>query len=151
MSPNLKGPLTQNFNKDQVVFLGGSPENELFYIHSGKIMICVLKGSQITPLSYLSAGEFLGELSFFDGEPRSATVIAVEESSLIAIPVSEKTKQFPEWLLKLAQSLTKKIRYNDELIRKHGIRKRQVETIKPLSIEEQTHYYQVIKRYQGKA
>ncbi len=114
-------------------------------------MICVLKGSEVTPLSYLGPGEFLGELSFFDSNPRSATVIAVEESTLITIPVTEKERQIPDWLLKMAQSLTTKIRENDELIRKHGIKKKTAETIPPLSIPEQTHYYQVIKRHKDAA
>lgn len=138
----------KQYNKGQVVFLAGSDETDLYFIESGKLMICVLKGSEVTPLSYLGPGEFLGELSFFDEQPRSATVIAIEDSVLSTIPSEARNTEFPKWLLSLAKSLTKKIRYSDELIRKRGIRKRQVESIKPLSIEEQTQYYQVIKRYQ---
>lgn len=151
MSGQEKPLTTKHLKKDQVIFSAGSSENDLYYIRSGKIMICVLKGSQVTPLAYLGAGEFLGELSFFDGQPRSATVIAVEDSIITTINETEKKVEFPGWLLKLAQSLTHKIRYNDELIRKRGIRKNKVDTIKPLTIEEQTYYYQVIKRHQEQA
>jgi len=146
---NTSNQFIQNFKKDQIIFLAGQLENTLYYIRSGRVMICVLKGSQVTPLSYLEEGQFLGELSFFDDQPRSATVIATKETSLFAIPFSEKEKQFPDWLLKLGQSLTKKIRHNDELIRKHGLRKKHVESIRPLNIEEQTYYYQLIKKYQN--
>ena len=62
----LKGPLTVNLNKNEVLCREGDEDIDLYIIHEGKLLICGLKGSQVTPLAYLEAGEYLGELSFFD-------------------------------------------------------------------------------------
>ena len=148
MNQTIKEATSLSFKKNQVVFLANSKESDLFFIQSGKLMICVMKGSEIIPLAYLGQGEFLGELSFFDHKPRSATVIALEESILLSVSTHQGEKQIPSGILTMARSLTKKVRYNDELIRKHGLRKRHIESIAPLSIEEQTHFYQVIKKHQ---
>jgi len=141
----ISGPMTLNKKKGEVICLAGEQEFDLYIIHSGKLLICVNKGSQITPLAYLNAGEYLGELSFFDKKERSAHVICVEDTSLIKIPDTELEKQFPRWLSTLAKEVTSKLRHSDEVIRKKGIRKQNVDTIKPLSIDEQRDVYQTIK------
>jgi CRP-like cAMP-binding protein len=144
----LTGPLTLNVEKDQMLCAAGDTENDLFIIHSGKIMVFVNDGTKVTPIAYLGPGEYLGELSFFDNQPRSAHAIAIEASSLIRIPVSEIDRQFPRWLITIAQSITGKIRGADELIRKKGIRRQNVESIKPLTIDEQRHFYKILSEYQ---
>lgn len=147
MSEKLSGPMAINLAKGEMVCAAGEMDNDLYIIHSGKLMVYVLKGSQVIPVAYLSEGEYLGELSFFDGEPRSANVVCIADSTLIKIPVQEINKQFPKWLLTLAQGFTRQIRELDELVRGKGIRKKNVETIKPLSIEEQREFYQIYTDY----
>ena len=139
------GPMTLQLKKDELIFRAGDTNTDLYIIHSGEVLVYVINGTQVTPLAYLGAGEYLGELSFFDHEPRSAFVIATEESTLIQIPTEELQRQFPAWLALLARHITKKLRDTDELIRKKGIRRQNVESIKPLSIEEQRHYLERTK------
>ncbi len=145
-SDKISGPLTLNKKAGEIICVAGEQECDLYIIHSGKLLICVNKGSQITPLAYLSEGEYLGELSFFDGKERSAHVICLEDTSLIKIPVTEINRQFPHWLSKMAKEITTKLRHSDEIIRKKGIRKQNVDTIKPLTIEEQREYYLAIQK-----
>ena len=147
MTERLSGPMAVNLNKGEMVCAAGEKDYDLYIIHSGKLMVYVLKGSQVIPVAYLNAGEYLGELSFFDREPRSANVVCVEDSTLIKIPVQEIDKQFPRWLLTLSQSMTQQVRELDEIVRAKGIRKKNVESIKPLSIDEQTEYFQIYKNY----
>jgi CRP/FNR family cyclic AMP-dependent transcriptional regulator len=143
----LSGPMSLNLSAGEIVCAAGEEKHDLYIIHSGKLMVFVTKGTQVTPVAYLEGGEYLGELSFFDGMPRSAHVVAIEDSSLIKIPSEELGKQFPNWLITLAKSITSKLRHTDEVIRTKGIRKKNVETINALSIEEQRHYYQLLKDY----
>lgn len=124
-----------------ILFAPGDKNADMYYLQSGKVMIFVQKGSQITPLAYLDQGEVIGELSFFDHEPRSAGVICVSDCSFIKIPSEIVDATFPEWLRILALNLTGKIRKCDELIRQKGIRKKNLQSIQPLSIEEQTKIY----------
>ncbi|MBT3584460.1 MAG: cyclic nucleotide-binding domain-containing protein [Halobacteriovoraceae bacterium] len=145
MGGEVSGPLTLSMKKDELVCTAGDSECDLYIIHSGKLLVFVNEKSKITPLAFLGPGEYLGELSFFDGQSRSAHVVCVEDASLIKVPVTELNKQFPDWLITLAKSITTKLRKTGELIRVKGIRKQNVESMKALSIEEQTHYFQIIK------
>lgn len=144
---DISGPLTRQMMKGDIVCAAGEHDSSLYIIHSGRLLVFVTDGTKVTPLAYLGEGEYIGELSFFDGEPRSAHVICVEDSTLIEIPVSEIQKQFPDWLVTMAKSITQKLRNSSELIRQKGIRKQNVETIKPLSIEEQRDYYRFLQGY----
>ena len=144
----LSGPLTLNLKAGEMICAAGEENYDLFIIHSGKLMVFVSDGTKITPLAYLGEGEYLGELSFFDHQPRSAHVICVEDSTLIQIPVDELQNQFPGWLISIAQNITKKLRHSSDLIRKKGIRKQNVESMKPLSIDEQREFYQTLEKYQ---
>ncbi len=145
----LEGPLTRNYKKGDIVCVKGEEENDLYLIHSGKLLVFLSKGTQITPLAYLNAGEYFGELSFFDGEKRSAHVACIEPSTLIQIPILELERQCPSWLVTVATSITDRIRRLDQLIGDKGIRKKKVETISPLSIDEQRLFYQALQNHQA--
>lgn len=133
-----------NLNKDQILFLAEEKDASLYIIESGKVMIFVQKGSEIIPVAYLGKGEFIGELSFFDSKKRSAGVICLEDTTFKKIPFEVMNEQFPDWLKIIGQQLTRKIRLGDELIRSKGIRKTNVESIKPLSISEQTRWFKLV-------
>ncbi len=130
--------------KDEILFRAEDPENDLYIIKSGRVMVFVQKGSQIIPVAYLDEGEYIGELSFFDDGKRSASIVCLSDCEFAKIPSSEMINHCPEWMKTLGQQLTKKIRNGDELIRSKGIRKKNVEGIKPLSIEEQTHFFKIV-------
>lgn len=147
MSEAISGPLTLNLKKDDVICISGEHNYDLYMIHSGKLIVMVNNGTKVTPLAYLNAGEYLGELSFFDHAPRSAHVVCLEDTTLFKVPIEEKENQFPAWLNTIALSITKKLRHSNDLILKKGIRKQNVESVKPFSIEEQRHYYQLLQKY----
>ena len=64
----------------------GDVGDELFIIRQGlvKIVLTSFEGREII-LALLKEGDFLGELSLIDGEPRSADAIAVENTEVIII------------------------------------------------------------------
>lgn len=128
---------------DQFLCQAGDTDADMYKITDGELLVFVIKGSQVTPLAYLGPGEFVGELSYFDHQPKSAYVIATQETHLIKIPNKLVDKHFPEWMKRLAVDITGKLRATDELIRQKGIRRKKAEGIKPLSIEEQSHYYKL--------
>ncbi len=130
--------------KDSVLCLEGDTDNSLYIVKSGKLMVCVKKGTQVIPLAYLGANTYLGELSFFDEQPRSANIIALEETEILRLPPAELKSRFPQWLLDIALQLTKKTRLVDEVIKGRGLKKKNLESIKPLSIDEQRHYLTIL-------
>lgn len=130
--------------KDEVLARAGDIDKRLYLIESGELLICALSGSMITPLAYLRDGEFVGELSFFDGAPRSAYIIALKETTLVEIPEAA-ISLIPNWLITMAKNLTAKIRKIDALIATKGIKRKGSGTLRPLSIEEQRHFYLLLK------
>jgi CRP/FNR family cyclic AMP-dependent transcriptional regulator len=146
---NPEGTIPFKMKKDEILFLAEEKENDLYIIKKGRVMVFVQKGSQIIPLAYLGAGEYIGELSFFDEEARSASIICMEDCSFVKIPTREMHEHCPTWLRLIGQQLTAKLRSGDELIRSKGIRKKNVEGIKPLSIEEQTHCFKLVDQYKN--
>jgi CRP-like cAMP-binding protein len=141
---------TMSLKKDEILFLAEEEKNDLYIIQKGKVMVFVQKGSQIIPVAYLGAGEYIGELSFFDDEPRSASIICVENTDFIKIETAEMNEQFPSWLKILGQQITKKIREGDELIRTKGIRKKNLESIKPLEISDQSRFFKLVDVHKTK-
>lgn len=130
--------------KDEILFLADEKQNDVFIIQSGKVMVFVQKGSEIIPVAYLGKGEYIGELTFFDEGKRSASIICIEDTEFVKISTEEMEKNCPAWLKTIGQQLTRKIREGDELIRSKGIRKKNVEGIKPLSIDEQTRCFKLV-------
>ena len=144
MNPEIEGTTKLSLKKDDILFLAEENEKDLFIIERGKVMVFVQKGSQIIPLAYLGEGEFIGELTFFDQDKRSASIICTEDSDFIKISVDQLHEHCPHWMKTIGIQLTRKIRDGDELVRSKGIRKKNVEGIKPLSMEEQSYCFKLV-------
>ena len=64
----------------------GDPGSTLYVVESGQVN--VVRDQEDGPgisLATFGPGEFFGELSIFDGERRSATVIAVEDTETVTL------------------------------------------------------------------
>ncbi len=128
----------------KIVCREGEPSTELYFLESGKLLICTLSGTQVKVLSRISPGEFIGELSFFDGKLRSSYVVTLEESKLIQIPKQEITGKLPDWYIQVGINLTKKIRLLDHIIQDSNVRRSNTEESKPLPIDEQRKIYDLL-------
>lgn len=60
----------------------------LYVIVSGTADVRLEQGGLTTTVSTLEPGKFFGEMSLLTGEPRSATVVAVTQLSVIAVSKS---------------------------------------------------------------
>ena len=66
-----------------------------------------------TILSFLERGDFFGEMSLIDGEPRSASVRTVSDSQLMIIyrdAFLSLIKQYPELAMSLLSEMSKRLR-----------------------------------------
>ncbi|MDP6581198.1 MAG: cyclic nucleotide-binding domain-containing protein [Vicinamibacterales bacterium] len=70
---------------DTVLITEGTDPDNLYILLSGVVDIRV-SGIGATPLAKLGPGELLGEMSFLDGAPASANVVAGEPSLVLALP-----------------------------------------------------------------
>jgi CRP-like cAMP-binding protein len=78
--------LRRRYAKGQAVFHQGEAGTSLYLIESGavKILITTPEGKGLV-LRLLGPGDFFGELSLLDGEPRSADAIAQEPCELLLL------------------------------------------------------------------
>jgi CRP/FNR family transcriptional regulator/CRP/FNR family cyclic AMP-dependent transcriptional regulator len=82
----LKAAEKKKYRKNKVIFFEDEFGDVFFLIISGKIKVTKisLDGHEII-LSILKEGDFFGEMSLLDNEPRSATAIALDDSELIVL------------------------------------------------------------------
>ena len=125
------------YSRYQVICREGDRDADLYFIESGKLLICTVHGTQVKAIARIEKGEFIGELSFFDGHPRASHVVAMEDSVVIQIKRSDLAEFLPAWYLDVGKNLTKKIRLLDQIITSSNIRRFGSEDQKPLTIDEQ--------------
>ncbi|MGZ5342694.1 MAG: Crp/Fnr family transcriptional regulator [Solirubrobacterales bacterium] len=81
-------------------------------------------GRAIT-LANLTSGDIFGELAMLDGETRSASVEALEDAELLALPATDVKallRDHPELAVKLVEALTRRLRQANERISTQSFR-----------------------------
>jgi diguanylate cyclase (GGDEF)-like protein len=108
------------FRAGEAIVEQGDPGDDVFLIVSGRAQVVArLEQAGITTeatLSWLGAGESVGELSLLDGEPRPATCAAVEETTCLRLRrVDFLTALREHWALTraLLASLAQRLRRAD--------------------------------------
>ncbi len=77
---------TRTFSKDNVIILAEEEGDTLFILKKGQVKVSIVseEGREVI-LSLLGPGSVFGELSLLDGKPRSANVVATEETDLLML------------------------------------------------------------------
>ena len=75
----------QSFARDQLVFDQNVSLRAIFLIEVGSVRVEREDRGAMIPIAILGVGEFFGEMSFVDGTPTSARVIADEPTRLRVI------------------------------------------------------------------
>ena len=100
------------------VFVAGDAGDTLFLIQEGAVDIHTGDGKARTTLTSLFQGQLFGELSLFDGSPRSATATATKDSTLLRLERNDFTaflKTKPEAGIKIMSELAHRIRATNDL------------------------------------
>jgi|GEM_PF-400844 len=71
-----------NFDIDDQVYTSGQQSEDMLIILTGKLKVLSSAGEE---LGIVNAGASMGEMGMFTGEPRSATVVAVEKTGAMVI------------------------------------------------------------------
>lgn len=76
----------KSYPKGSVILFEDDPGDALFIVRTGRVkVVLVAEDGREVILGLLGVGEHFGELSLIDDQPRSAHVIAMEESSLLVL------------------------------------------------------------------
>ena len=76
----------QRLAPGEVLIRQGEPAADVFIVLTGRLRVVL--GPARTEIARLGAGEIVGEMSFVDSRPPSATVEAVEACQVFAVPRS---------------------------------------------------------------
>jgi CRP-like cAMP-binding protein len=109
----------RTFPRGTVLFREGEPGREMYVVQQGKVVISKRVGAVEKVLSALGPGEFLGEMSILNAQPRSATATCVEESRLLVIDgatFESMVRGSPEIALRLVRALAGRLREADRQI-----------------------------------
>jgi CRP/FNR family cyclic AMP-dependent transcriptional regulator len=102
------------FNGDHVVFFEGSHSDSLYMIVSGSVKIYQrAQDGREKILCVLGPGEFFGEFSLVDGQPRSASVATLQPTEMFSIDhldFRSLARRSPDVLWKVLEGMCERLR-----------------------------------------
>ena len=113
----------QEIDAGAVVFREGESARNLFVLESGALDVVRDRPEGNVTLWKIRPGESFGEMSFIDMQPRSATVRALERTTLWAWPYSaiherycSDSKCYTLFVMNIARELSRRLRRADEML-----------------------------------
>lgn len=110
----------QAFRPDEVICQQGDPGHTLFVIVAGLVRIVLpsFEGQEAV-LVLLQPGEFFGELSLIDGEPRSASAVSMGATDVIVLYRDDFLsflESHPHAAVAVMSVLCSRLRHTDDLV-----------------------------------
>jgi CRP-like cAMP-binding protein len=98
---------------NEILMNEGEESKEMYYVQSGNLAVFKKKGDRLQQIGTIMAGELVGEMSFIDGHPRSATVKAITDTELVVVPRDKFVQMIdshPKWFKALLNTLLDRLR-----------------------------------------
>jgi CRP-like cAMP-binding protein len=114
----------RRLRRGDVLFREGDKGKELFIIRSGTVIVSKhVKGRVEQVLARLGAGDFFGEMSLFDDQPRSATIQAETETIIYGLDrsgldhlIEQNPRAATAFFTQVVLVLTKRLRDSSALV-----------------------------------
>jgi CRP-like cAMP-binding protein len=101
------------FKKDTTIIKEGDTDSEAYVILKGRVEVFKIINGNNVSIGYLSEGESIGEIALISSLPRSASVIAVENTEVAVIEKSMMTRgleNLPPWITQIIKTLVERLR-----------------------------------------
>ena len=108
-----------SYAQDDVIFKQGEEGSSLFIIEDGAVDISYGVGKTKVCLATLYPGQFFGELSLFDGAPRSATATAIKPARMVRLDrddFADFLNKNPAASMRIIAELSDRLRQTNELM-----------------------------------
>jgi CRP/FNR family transcriptional regulator, cyclic AMP receptor protein len=109
----------RDYAAGECIFNQGDEGSSLFVIEEGAVDICYGEGAGNVTLATLFNGQYFGELSLFDGAPRSATATAVKPTHVIRLDrddLVDFVHKNPAAALRIIEEMGDRLRQTNELM-----------------------------------
>ena len=103
---------TRTYPKDTMVFSETMPGKELYIIQKGSVKITKIVDDNEVLLAVLKPGDIFGEMALIENKPRSASAIAFEDATLLAVNkenFERMVQSQPQIISRLTQLLAERI------------------------------------------
>ena len=107
------------YGEGDVIFCQGDEGSSLFVVDDGAVEISYGEGKTKFVLASLFPGQYFGELSLFDGAPRSATATAVKRTRVIRLDreaLVDFVNGSPAAALRIIGEMSERLRQTNELM-----------------------------------
>jgi len=111
----------QLFKPGQYLFHEGDPSEAIYLIREGTVSIRKMKGAAFTEIYRAHSNEVIGELSFFDRSPRSASAVALTEVDVVEISfksLEDAYGKIPDFMKSFIITLSTRLRNANDLIKR---------------------------------
>jgi CRP/FNR family cyclic AMP-dependent transcriptional regulator len=110
----------RSYPKQSIIVFEDDPGDALYIVVDGQVKVVLIgeDGREVI-LSVLHEGDFFGEMSLIDDEPRSAHVIAMEDARLLVLrreDFQRALEETPRIALGLLRALSRRLRRADDKI-----------------------------------
>lgn len=109
-----------SLKKGEFLLREGDPSNEMYLLTEGHLTIIKGSGEEERQIGKIHPNQLVGEISFLDNGPRSASVLAQSDCTLVVIR-KEKFEQLlnsqQEWFKKITLTLVERLRKANERIK----------------------------------
>ncbi|HEX4878622.1 MAG TPA: cyclic nucleotide-binding domain-containing protein [Limnobacter sp.] len=109
------GLRAKQYAKGEVLFKEGDEADGLYLVRRGSVAVSKNIGGKDVVLSYVSAGNYVGEMALLNNNPRSATITAsvfTEVLVLPAEPVKRVLEANPSWKAAMQAQVSKRVKAN---------------------------------------
>jgi small-conductance mechanosensitive channel/CRP-like cAMP-binding protein len=79
------GTVGHVFAPGETLIRAGDEGSSMFVVHNGRVQVQVSDNGRPRTVAVLTEGNFFGEMGLFTGEPRTASVVAMEETEVLEI------------------------------------------------------------------
>src|SRR3989338_6487832 len=105
------------FRPTELLFRENDTSNCMYLIKKGTVAIRKKKGKESIELAKIYSGEVIGELSFFDRAPRSASAVALTEVEAMEIGFDNLDRIYagvPDYMKTIMAAVAERLRRADD-------------------------------------
>jgi CRP-like cAMP-binding protein len=121
---------SKKYKAGEVIIHEGEENRDLYILSEGILEVSVKDKSQKIVVSEIASPEILGEISFLNGSPRTATVSAKTDVEIFILSyekVQQELSDIPTWFRMVLLAFTNRMKSCAETIREYDQKVKQLE------------------------